>query len=51
MITYKKNGRNLMDKATYEKHNRRVNAAKVPKKASTKKKIMLSAAQIYLKGI
>ncbi len=37
-----------MDKATYEKHNRRVNAAKAAKTPETKKKIMLNAAQIYL---
>ena len=40
-----------MDKATYEKHNRRVKAAAATKNPTTKKKIMLSAAQIYLKGV
>ena len=40
-----------MDKATYDKHNRRVKAASAAKTPATKKKILLSAAQIYLKGV
>ena len=40
-----------MDKQTQAKHDRRVHAASVASRPSTKKKIMLSAKDIYLKGV
>ena len=40
-----------MDKETYDKHNRRVNAANATKNPKTKIKVLLSAKDIYLKGV
>jgi hypothetical protein len=54
--TYKKNGESLMPDH-YDKHTRRVNAANAVKhNPDLRKKVMLSAAQIYkdavkLKGV